>query len=189
RVQLLAQVETLFPSAADPAAEAERLYDEVPYLPFLAEYQAGQNALSAVLAESAEPGEGNPCVRHILVETEAEGDDLVEQLDGGADFGELAVEFSTGPSGPNGGGLGCAPSANYVPEFAAAVDEAELGVVVGPVETQFGWHVIIVDRYEIDGRTIAGDLLRARLQSASVEIDENLGTWDPERLLVVPFGA
>ncbi|MGI9596675.1 MAG: hypothetical protein ACR2QK_10975, partial [Acidimicrobiales bacterium] len=61
RVQLLAQVETLFPNAADPAAEAERLYDEVPYLPFLAEYQAGQNALSALLAESAEPGEGNPC--------------------------------------------------------------------------------------------------------------------------------
>lgn len=189
REQLLAQVQTLYPASADPVADAERLYDEVPYLPFLAEYQAGQNALSAILAESAGPGEGNPCVRHILVETEAEGDDLVAQLGDGADFSNLAIEFSTGPSGPAGGDLGCAPAANYVPAFAEAVTNSEVGEVAGPVETQFGWHVIIVDRYEIDGRTIASDLLRERLASASVDVDENLGSWDTERLLIIPFGA
>ncbi len=189
RLALLAQVETLYPAATDPTAEAERLFDEVPYLPFLTEYQAGQDALSAVLAESADPADGLPCVRHILVETEPEGDDIITRLDGGEDFGNLAIELSTGPSGPAGGDLGCAPASNYVPEFAAAVETAELGEFVGPVQTDFGWHVIVVDRFEVDGRTIASERLRERLLAATVDVDEGIGTWDGDRLVIIPVGA
>ena len=189
RDRLLASIATLYPGADDPAAEAERLYGEVSYLTFLVDYQAAQDALTGALSEAAEPGEGSPCVSHILVDTEAEGDAIITRLNGGEDFAGLAVELSTGPSGPTGGDLGCADASNYVPEFADAVSAAELGEFVGPIETQFGWHVILVDRYEIDGRPVATERLRERLGAATVDVDENLGTWDGEQLVIVPAGA
>lgn len=79
---------------------------------------------------------------HILVETEEEANALIEELDGGADFAELAREKSTGPSGPNGGDLGWFPQGAMVPEFDEAVTSMDVGSVAGPVQTQFGWHVI-----------------------------------------------
>lgn len=188
RTGLLASVETLYVGSPDPSAEAERLVGEVPYLEFLVEYQAAQDALSEILAEDADPAAGVPCVRHILVDTEPEGDDIITRLEAGEDFGQLAIELSTGPSGPTGGDLGCAPTANYVPPFAEAVDTAEVGAYVGPVETQFGWHVITVDSYEVDGRTLVADRLRERLQAATVEVDDLLGSWDSEQGVVLPLG-
>ena len=187
--RLLVQLATLYPAAPDPSVEAQRLLDEVPYLQFLVDYQAGQDVLSEVVAEDAEPGEGVPCVRHILLETEAEADATVERLEAGEDFAELAMELSTGPSAPSGGDLGCAASAGYVPEFAAAVDAAELGAFVGPVETEFGFHVLVVDRYEVDGRTMAAELLRTRLTDGTVEVDETIGTWDSQQLQIIPAGS
>jgi peptidyl-prolyl cis-trans isomerase C len=79
---------------------------------------------------------------HILVETEEEAQALIEALDGGADFAELAQEKSTGPSGPNGGQLGWFGPGMMVPEFENAVAGMEPGEVSAPVQTQFGWHVI-----------------------------------------------
>ncbi len=186
RARLLEQVATLFPTAADPLVEAERIYDDIPYLQFLTTYQAGQDVLTATVIDQAEPGEGNPCVSHILLETEDEAQAALDRLADGEDFAELAMELSTGPSGPNGGDLGCAPSSNYVGPFAEAVDGAELGANIGPVETEFGFHVIIVERYEIDGRTVAAERLRSRLAEATVEVDERLGSWDPAALSIIP---
>lgn len=80
--------------------------------------------------------------RHILVETEDEAKELVVALDGGADFAELAMEKSTGPSGPNGGDLGWFGEGMMVPEFETAVKELEPGQISEPVQTQFGWHVL-----------------------------------------------
>ncbi|MEO0487662.1 MAG: peptidylprolyl isomerase [Pseudomonadota bacterium] len=79
---------------------------------------------------------------HILVETEEEAQALVEQLNGGADFAELAQEFSTGPSGPRGGELGWFGLGMMVPPFEEAVTQMDSGAVSAPVQTQFGWHVI-----------------------------------------------
>lgn len=79
---------------------------------------------------------------HILVETEDEAKDLVQQLADGADFAELAKEHSTGPSGPNGGQLGWFGKGMMVEPFETAVLGMEKGAVAGPVQTQFGWHVI-----------------------------------------------
>lgn len=79
---------------------------------------------------------------HILVETEAEAEELVAQLNDGADFAELAKTSSTGPSGPNGGELGWFGAGMMVEPFQNAVDQMEVGEVSGPVQTQFGWHVI-----------------------------------------------
>ena len=87
--------------------------------------------------------------RHILVETEAEAADLISQLDQGADFADLAREHSTGPSGPDGGDLGWATADSYVAPFAEAVKAATPGQHYGvPVETEFGWHVILVEDFE-----------------------------------------
>lgn len=82
---------------------------------------------------------------HILVETEDEAKALVVSLDGDADFAELAKEKSTGPSGPNGGELGWFGIGQMVAEFEAAVMEMEIGAISAPVQTQFGWHVLILN--------------------------------------------
>ncbi|WP_138935768.1 peptidylprolyl isomerase [Roseovarius arcticus] len=79
---------------------------------------------------------------HILVETEEEAAALVEELKGGADFGALAEEHSTGPSGPSGGQLGWFSDGMMVEPFQVAVEGMEPGSVSDPVQTQFGWHVI-----------------------------------------------
>lgn len=79
---------------------------------------------------------------HILVETKEEADEIVAELEGGADFAELAKERSTGPSGPNGGNLGWFGKGMMVAPFEEAVLGMEVGTVSAPVETQFGWHVI-----------------------------------------------
>tara|TARA_R110002074_G_scaffold297878_1_gene469438 strand:- start:93 stop:926 length:834 start_codon:yes stop_codon:yes gene_type:complete len=79
---------------------------------------------------------------HILVETEDEALGVIEALEGGADFAELAQERSVGPSGPNGGQLGWFSAGMMVPDFEEAVFALEVGEVSAPVLTQFGWHVI-----------------------------------------------
>jgi peptidyl-prolyl cis-trans isomerase C len=82
--------------------------------------------------------------RHILVETQAAAADLIDQLDDGADFAELAKEHSTGPSGPNGGDLGWFSPDQMVQPFSQAVAAMEDGEhTAEPVQTQFGWHVIL----------------------------------------------
>ena len=82
---------------------------------------------------------------HILVETEEEAQALIEELEGGADFAALAQEHSTGPSGPNGGQLGWFTAGMMVPPFEEAVFALEVGEVSPPVQTRFGWHVVILN--------------------------------------------
>lgn len=188
RRAMLLQIETLYPASADPTADAERLYNEAPYLDFLVQYQAAQESLADVISTTPDPENEAPCVSHILVVTEAEAQDILTRLDGGEEFAQLAIELSTGPSAPIGGDLGCAASTRYVPPFAQAVDEAEIGVPVGPVETEFGWHVIVVNRLGVDGQVVADQRLQDRLASAQVEVDAALGTWDPLQLLIVEPG-
>lgn len=84
------------------------------------------------------------CARHLLVETEQEATAAKDRAVQGEDFAELAIELSTGPSGPRGGDLGCASEGTYVASFEDAAYAASAGDVVGPVQTEFGWHVIEV---------------------------------------------
>ena len=82
--------------------------------------------------------------RHILVETQSAATDLIAQLDDGASFEELAKEHSTGPSGPSGGDLGWFSPNQMVAPFSAAVSELADGAYTkAPVQTEFGWHVIL----------------------------------------------
>ena len=78
------------------------------------------------------------------MQTQAEAQDLIAQLKEGADFQALAKEHSTGPSGPNGGDLGWFAPEQMVKPFADAVIALEDGAFSpDPVQTQFGWHVIL----------------------------------------------
>ncbi|MGJ8582821.1 MAG: foldase protein PrsA [Marinosulfonomonas sp.] len=82
---------------------------------------------------------------HILVETEDEAKALVKELEDGADFAELAKEKSTGPSGPNGGELGWFGPGMMVKPFEDAVMALKVGEISPPVQTQFGWHVLVLN--------------------------------------------
>jgi peptidyl-prolyl cis-trans isomerase C len=82
---------------------------------------------------------------HILVETQADAEALIVALAEGADFAQLAQESSIGPSGPNGGELGWFTAGMMVPSFEEAVFALSVGEVSPPVETQFGWHVIVLN--------------------------------------------
>jgi peptidyl-prolyl cis-trans isomerase C len=82
---------------------------------------------------------------HILVETLEEAQAIKEELINGADFAEMAREKSTGPSGPGGGSLGWFGKGMMVPPFEEAVIALSPGDVSDPVQTQFGWHVILLN--------------------------------------------
>lgn len=106
---------------------------------------------------------------HILVATEDEAKDLITKLEGGADFAELAKEFSTGPSGPGGGDLGWFGPGMMVKPFEDAVFALEVGAVSAPVQTQFGWHVVKLNDTRMVGAPEL-DEVRAEL-AAQIEAD------------------
>ena len=113
--------------------------------------------------------------RHILVDSEAEALGVIERLDGGADFAELAKEVSTGPSGPNGGELGYFRRGAMVPSFEVASFNLSAGsYTTSPVQTQFGWHVIYVEDRRI-GDAPALEEVRGQLRdSLSVRVVGNI---------------
>lgn len=127
--------------------------------------------------------------RHILVKTEDEAKALIEQLNGGGDFAELAKEHSTGPTGAKGGDLGWFGAGQMVKPFSEAVMSMEIGAVSSmPVKTQFGYHVIKLEEkrakeapsFESVKAKLAGDVQRQNLtayvntlrEGAKVELDE-----------------
>jgi parvulin-like peptidyl-prolyl isomerase len=134
------------------------------------------------------------CASHILVETEDEANAVVERLDAGEEFAVVATEVSidTG-SGLNGGSLDCSPASQFVPEFAEAAVAAPIGEVTEPVETEFGYHMIVVE-----SRTVAtpdevqllmeeqlvsaatNEWLLEAITNADVSVEAEYGTWETE---------
>ena len=91
--------------------------------------------------------------RHILVENEEDAKKLSDTLrEDSAQFTELAAANSkdTG-SASQGGSLGWSAADIYVPAFAAALESLKVGEVSAPVQSQFGWHIIMLE----DSRAIA----------------------------------
>ncbi|QLG89045.1 peptidylprolyl isomerase [Chitinibacter bivalviorum] len=82
---------------------------------------------------------------HLLVSTEAQCAALKEQILAGADFAAVAKEHSSCPSSAQGGDLGSFGPGMMVPEFDKVVFSAPVGEVQGPVKTQFGYHLLIVN--------------------------------------------
>jgi peptidyl-prolyl cis-trans isomerase C len=129
-----------------------------------------QAAYDAAYADAEPTQEWN--ASHILVETEEEAQALIEELAGEADFSALAREHSTGPSGPSGGELGWFGPGMMVEPFETAVTGMEAGAVAGPVQTQFGWHVIKLNETRMKGAPeldeVRGDI-EAELENDAVE--------------------
>ena len=86
--------------------------------------------------------------RHILVPSEVDCNTLKKLIEDGEDFAEIAKQHSQCPSGNQGGGLGEFSPGQMVKEFDEVVFSGEIGKVLGPVKTQFGYHLI-----EITNRT------------------------------------
>ena len=82
--------------------------------------------------------------RHILVDSEEKCNDLKAKIEGGTDFAEVARNFSSCPSGQQGGALGEFGPGQMVREFDEVVFSGDINKVLGPVKTQFGYHLIEV---------------------------------------------
>lgn len=141
-------------------------------------------AYDAKYGESYDEKEYNAA--HILVETEEEAKAIKAELDGGADFAELAKEKSTGPSGPKGGALGWFGQGMMVPEFETAVMGMEPGQVSDPVQTQFGWHVVKLNKTrakEAPAFDSVRDELASELQQKAVKdrVDALVAAAEVER--------
>ena len=82
--------------------------------------------------------------RHILVSTQEECNALKSEIENGTSFAEVAADHSQCPSGRKGGDLGRFTPGQMVPEFDKAVFNGDVGVLYGPIKTQFGYHLLEV---------------------------------------------
>ena len=81
--------------------------------------------------------------KHILVEQQFEAEDIIKKIGEGTSFDELAQKFSKCPSGKSGGALGEFGRGQMVKPFEDAAFGLDVDQVSGPVQTQFGYHVIL----------------------------------------------
>jgi peptidyl-prolyl cis-trans isomerase C len=112
---------------------------------------------------------------HILVDSEEKAKALKAEIDGGADFAEVAKANSSDGSAASGGDLGWFGPGQMVPEFETAVSGMEVGAVSGPVQSQFGWHLIkLNDKRETtapaleEARPVIEDQLRQEALQARI---------------------
>ena len=136
------------------------------------------------------------CVRHVLVETESDAQAALAELQSGADFAQVAAARSIDTtSGQEGGSLGCVGRGRFVSEFEDAAFAATPGELVGPVQTEFGYHLIIVDQHNSRSLDDLGDdllptilassdapfgeFVDATVTGADVQVDPRYGTWNP----------
>lgn len=84
--------------------------------------------------------------RHILVETQEEAESVIQQLQQGKSFADLAKERASGPTGPEGGDLGWFNANSMTPPIVEAVSAMQVGAYsTAPIKTDFGYHVLMLD--------------------------------------------
>lgn len=189
--------------ASDPEGWAvlpeplQRLYSERPVL---------IEAFTELVAPPAEETEAAyalgiatsniACVSHILLATEEEADAAVARIEDGESFAEVAQDVGTDGTAPNGGaltdpstGAACTDAATFVGSydqtFAAAALEAEVGVPTAPVETGFGFHIILVRPFAEVAEEVLGAAEQAALapkagelfQDLDVTVSPAIGAW------------
>lgn len=206
---LTAQIE-LSGGTLEDAAAGQGL--SLAAVPLIVEEDLTEQAVSGVLVESAPaPSEEDiesaydaalqslteVCASHILVLTEEEATAALDRIEGGEAFEDVAAELGTDGTAETGGDLGCAATSGYVAEFAIAAIEADLNVPTGPVQSQFGYHVILVRERtqtpleDVRGdivaslmdqqrQTLLGDWMLETISGADVTVEEEYGTWELE---------
>lgn len=150
---------------------------------------------------------GVMCTRHILVDARAEALAVIDRLSNGGEFAIVAAEVSTEPAAVDtGGALGTADSAcipvsqynsGFDPAFTRGAYATATTAVSVPVESSFGWHVIVHRPWDDVGDDVIAAhvgidsaILRVEglLATSSVDIDPRYGTWDPVDSAVIPVG-
>ncbi len=133
-------------------------------------------------------------VAHILVKTQAAAQAIMDQLAAGGSFATIATAQSTDTqSAQKGGSLGCLAAGEFVAAFQTAAEAAPLGTPIGPVHTQFGYHVILVTKAAATKYAdVQAQVQQALQQQASqslssavnglfkqfkVHVDPRFGTW------------
>ena len=102
--------------------------------------------------------------KHILVDSEEVCNEILAQIQNGEKtFEDAAAESSTCPSGQQGGDLGEFGKGQMVKEFEDAAFAAEIGAIVGPVKTQFGFHLIKVEA-KSEAETLAFDVVKEQIK-------------------------
>ena len=131
-------------AAAAPAAPAKKHEATVtPSLPKLMKVDQEKLSASHILIMHKDSVRPDPKITRTKEEALKIAQDLYAKLQKGADFADLARQFSDCPSGKEAGGdLGVFPAAAMAPEFTAAVRSLKDGEISKPVETPFGWHII-----------------------------------------------
>jgi peptidyl-prolyl cis-trans isomerase C len=132
--------------------------------------EALQAAYDARFKDAAPQTEYN--ASHILVADEARAKELKAEIDGGADFAELARANSTDGAAQNGGELGWFGMGMMVKPFEDAVVTMKPGEVVGPVQTQFGWHLVKLNETRIAAAPTLDEMrdeLASELEQKAVE--------------------
>jgi len=131
--------------------------------------------------------------RHILVDTEEKAKELKEKIKNGADFAQLAKEFSKDPgSKDDGGNLGYFGHGQMVPQFEDVVFKLQKGEVSDPVKTEFGWHLIKIEDHRfkqppafdvVKDRIIQSQLLqKAQKTAVDLRSKAKIDIVDPEIL-------
>ncbi len=164
---------------------------------------AGREEFLTAITEETPELVTTVCARHILVESAAEAQEVARRLSDGEDFAALADEVSLDPGA--GGDLGCIVAGRFDPAFARATLVAPLGKVFGPVETSFGYHLIVVNsREQPTAEAITSDPLTAippdllqsefitwlneKVDDADITILSRVGTWFPDGPGILPPG-
>jgi hypothetical protein len=134
---------------------------------------------------------GLVCSAHILLDSDAEAREVLAELKAGADFADVAAERSIDlGSAPDGGFLGCMGrdefAQMFIAEFVQAALDADIGTPVGPVETRFGHHIIVLPEYAAVSQEPLAELLaqpqtrfRTAARTAEVTVAPRYGTFDP----------
>ena len=127
--------------------------------------------------------------KHILTEKEEECVAILDAINKGEKtFEEAAKESSTCPSGKNGGQLGAFQKGQMVKEFEDAAFEAEIGKVIGPVKTQFGYHLIVVEA-KTEAEQVPFDEVKENIKRSLVQKTQNEAYQNKIEELKAQFGA
>jgi peptidyl-prolyl cis-trans isomerase C len=125
------------------------------------------------------------CVRHILFnkDQKEKAEDVKQKLENGGDFAKLAKEYSQDPgSAEKGGDLGCLGKGETVPEFEQAAFGAKQGEIVGPVKTEFGYHILkVTDVKPEQARSLQEVESQIRSQLATQKQSEAFNKWIEEQ--------
>jgi peptidyl-prolyl cis-trans isomerase C len=125
------------------------------------------------------------CVRHILFnkDQKQKAEEVKQQLEDGGDFAKLAKEDSQDPgSAAKGGDLGCLGKGETVPDFEKAAFGAKEGEIVGPIQTQFGYHILqVTDIKPEHTRPLEEVESQIRSQLSTEKQTEAFGKWVQEQ--------